>query len=224
VSTTQQLRFEPGEFGVEPGESITFVIENPSAILHTFTIAISTEKRDILLDVTLEANATERATVTFPATDARLYLFCRPHELAAMVGAILVGDAPPAAVASEPRPLEVATPQPSSTSPSTVTSSPAVTPTVGQDGVQRISMMESIYPAYFRPDRITVKRGIPVELLISTEQSEHVNRISVLPWVESSDVVFPGRPVTIRFTPDDVGEFKVRNIGHGFEATMVVTE
>ena len=97
-------------------------------------------------------------------------------------------------------------------------------PTAAQDGVQRISMMESIYPAYFRPDRITVKRGLPVELVISTEQAEHVNRISVLPWVESSDVVFPARPVTIRFTPDQIGEFKIRNIGHGFEATLVVTE
>ncbi len=224
VSTTQQLTFDPREIGVEPGEAITFVIENPSSIFHTLTIAISTEKRDILLDVPMEANATERATVTFPEGDARLYLFCRPHELAGMVGAVLVGDAPAATVAPEPRPLEVVTPPSSSTSPGAATSSPAATPTIGQDGVQRFEMMESIYPAYFRPDRITVRKGVPVEIVISTEQSEHVNRISVLPWVESSDVIFPGRPVTIRFTPDEIGEFKVRNIGHGFEATLVVTE
>ena len=78
MSTTQQLRFEPGEISVDPGETITFVIENPSAFFHTFTIAVSTEKRDILLDVSLQANATERASLTFPDTAARLYLFCHP--------------------------------------------------------------------------------------------------------------------------------------------------
>ncbi len=216
VSTTQQLRFEPGEISVDPGESITFVIENPSAFFHTFTIAVSTEKRDILLDVSVEANSTERATVTFPDRDARLHLFCHPHELAGMVGAVLVGDAPPATATPEPTPLAVVTPSP------TAVEAPAQPS--DQVAVQRIAVMESIYPAYFLPDPITVKIGIPVELVISTEQSEHVNRISVLPWVESSDIVLPGRPVTIRFTPDQVGEFKIRNIGHGFEATLIVTE
>jgi len=89
---------------------------------------------------------------------------------------------------------------------------------------QEFSLTENIYPGYFEPEEITVKKGVLVKLHISSKQYEHINRISILPWVESSDVVVPGKPITIEFTPDKVGEFKIRNIGHGFEARLTVVE
>ena len=90
--------------------------------------------------------------------------------------------------------------------------------------VQEISITESIYPGYFDPAEITVKVGVPVRLLVSALQREHVNRISVLPWIEASGVLGPGGPVAIEFTPDVVGDYRIRNIGHGFEATLHVVE
>ena len=91
IITSQQLIFEPGNIDVEPGETVTFQIENPSAVFHTFTIAISTAKDEILVDVTVAPDAIETATVTFPEVPATPYLFCRPHEAAGMIGQVQVG-------------------------------------------------------------------------------------------------------------------------------------
>jgi len=69
-----------------------------------------------------------------------------------------------------------------------------------------------------------VKKGIPVRISATTKQREHINRISILPWVKSSDTILPGRVTIIEFTPDQVGEFTIRNIGHGFEGVLKVVE
>lgn len=89
-------------------------------------------------------------------------------------------------------------------------------------GIQEFNLVQTVYPGKFEPSVITATKGIPVRIYISTTQREHINRVSILPWVESSSVVAPGSPITIEFTPDQVGEFTIRNIGHGFEATLIV--
>ena len=53
---------------------------------------------------------------------------------------------------------------------------------------------------------------------------EHVNRFSIQPFYESSAVILPGEIGIIEFLPDQIGEFKIRNVGHNFEATLVVVE
>lgn len=74
----------------------------------------------------------------------------------------------------------------------------------------------------FYPSSLTVKVGQPVRLFVTTLTREHVNRFSVEPWVRQSDVVMPGQVVVAEFTPSRVGTFKIVNIGHNFEAQLVV--
>lgn len=93
IDTTAQRAFSPSDIDVEPGETVRFVLSNESPFAHTFTIAAASSKEEILVDVELAGNATESVEFTFPAEPAELYLFCRPHEAAGMVGSVHVGDA-----------------------------------------------------------------------------------------------------------------------------------
>ena len=90
--------------------------------------------------------------------------------------------------------------------------------------IQEFDLEQSVYPGYFSPNPLIVKKDIPVKLLVTTKQREHINRISIQPWISSSDTLSPGKVTIIEFTPDQVGEFKIRNIGHGFEGILKVVE
>ena len=90
--------------------------------------------------------------------------------------------------------------------------------------VQKIAIRQSIYPGFFDPDSVTARKNIPVEITLTTNEREHVNLISILPWVTSIEVNPPGTPTLIRFVPDQAGTFKIRNIGHGFEGAIVVED
>lgn len=94
LETTESLKFSPSKIRVEPGESIEFVITDTSGFAHTFTIAASKAKQKILQDVTVAGNETKSVRVTFPEETGTLYLFCRPHEQAGMIGSIGVGAEP----------------------------------------------------------------------------------------------------------------------------------
>ena len=82
----------------------------------------------------------------------------------------------------------------------------------------------SIYPGEFSPDPLIVKKGEPLKLLVTTQVREHVNRISILPWVARSNRLSPGKTTVVEFTPDKTGDFKIRNIGHGFTGILKVVE
>ena len=82
----------------------------------------------------------------------------------------------------------------------------------------------SIYPGEFSPDPLIVKKGIPLRILVTTRKREHVNRLSILPWVRRSERLSPGKTTVIEFTPDQIGDFKIRNIGHGFTGILRVVE
>lgn len=83
---------------------------------------------------------------------------------------------------------------------------------------------KSIYPGEFAPNLLIVKKGVPVKLLVTTKAREHVNRISILPWIPRSGRLSPGKTTVVEFTPDQTGDFEIRNIGHGFTATLRVVE
>ena len=91
LETSESLKFSPSKIRVEPGESIEFVITDTSGFPHTFTIADSKAKQKILHDVTIVGNETKSVRVTFSEETGTLYLFCRPHEWAGMIGTIGVG-------------------------------------------------------------------------------------------------------------------------------------
>ncbi len=82
----------------------------------------------------------------------------------------------------------------------------------------------SIYPGEFTPDPLVVKLGDPLKLLVTTRVREHVNRISILPWVAQSERLSPGKTTVVEFTPDEIGDFEIRNIGHGFTGILRVVE
>ncbi len=82
----------------------------------------------------------------------------------------------------------------------------------------------SIYPGEFSPDPLIVRKGEPLKLLVTTQVREHINRISILPWVARSDRLSPGKTTVVEFTPDETGDFVIRNIGHGFTGILRVVE
>lgn len=110
----------------------------------------------------------------------------------------------------EPQPQPESQPQPSEPSPPNT------------QGVQEFEIVETIYPGKFDPSQITVKRGIPVKIYLTTTQREHINRVSILPYITSSDTILPGKVTILEFTPLEIGDLEIRNIGHGFTGTIKV--
>ncbi len=113
---------------------------------------------------------------------------------------------------------------PASTAPSTETPSPAVAETPSGGSMQELALLENYAATSFFPDTIFVRRGVPVRLYFTRLHREHVNQFAIEPFFSTSDVVLPGEVATFEFLPDEAGEFKIRNVGHGFEATLVVVE
>ncbi len=95
-------------------------------------------------------------------------------------------------------------------------------PNVGE--IQEFKITQTLYPGSFDPPVIIAKKDIPVRILITTDLFEHINRVSILPFVKNSDLLEPGKFTVIEFTPDQAGEFKIRNIGHGFEGQLIIQE
>lgn len=78
--------------------------------------------------------------------------------------------------------------------------------------------------AGFFPDTLIVEKDIPVKIYVTRVYGEHVNRLSFEPFVSATDLILPDRVVTIEFTPDKVGEFKILNLGHGSAGTLIVVK
>ena len=95
-------------------------------------------------------------------------------------------------------------------------------PTYAQEQV--VELFQSVYPGFFEPDPLIVRVNVPVRILATTKDREHVNRVSILPWIQSSDRLAPGRTTIIEFTPDRTGDFVIENLGHGFRGTLRVIE
>lgn len=85
--------FEPAEIQVEPGEEVTFIVNNPSTAFHTFTIYHSrTDRAEPIVNISLSGGGKEEVTVRMPEEEKVLYLVCLPHEGIDMVGSIIVGN------------------------------------------------------------------------------------------------------------------------------------
>ncbi len=90
--------------------------------------------------------------------------------------------------------------------------------------MQELALLENYAATSFFPDTIVVRKDIPVKLYFTRLHREHVNQFSIEPFFSTSDVILPGEVAIFEFLPDEGGEFKIRNVGHGFEATLVVVE
>ena len=92
------------------------------------------------------------------------------------------------------------------------------------DEVQELSIIENYAATRFFPQWMVVLKGVPVRMYLTRLHREHVNKFSIEPFYQSSAVILPGEVGLIEFTPNEAGEFKIRNVGHGFEATLAVVE
>ena len=71
---------------------------------------------------------------------------------------------------------------------------------------------------------MVVLKDVPVRMYLTRLHREHINRFTIDPFYDSSEVILPGEIGVIEFVPDQVGEFKIRNVGHKFDATLVLVE
>jgi len=83
--------FDPKTINLTPGETVKFTITNPTTLFHTFTVALTSGKQQILLDIPLNGGETKSTEFTVPPVSASLYLFCLPHESIGMTGSVNVG-------------------------------------------------------------------------------------------------------------------------------------
>jgi plastocyanin domain-containing protein len=81
------------------------------------------------------------------------------------------------------------------------------TATVDQDGVQHVRIIGGSY--FFKPNRIVVKKGIPVELIVSKEPGLVPH--TIVANAPEAGIVFDeslsSDPKVITFTPKATGEF-----------------
>jgi hypothetical protein len=85
-----------------------------------------------------------------------------------------------------------------------------------------VAEIENYAANRFYPDSFVVVQGVQVRLHITRLHQEHVNRFSIEPFVRSTAFVPPGTRGFIEFVPQQTGEFRIRNEGHGYEASLSV--
>lgn len=106
VSTSDQLRFEPAELEVEPGETVRFEVTNDGDTVHEFLIGDEAAQADFEGEmaggemdhdsdagVSVEPGQTETSDYTFASEEGEVLAGC--HELghydAGMVARIVIG-------------------------------------------------------------------------------------------------------------------------------------
>ena len=85
-------------------------------------------------------------------------------------------------------------------------------------------MIENYAATRFWPRNIVVIKDIPVRIYLTRLHREHVNRFTIEPFFSSSEVILPGEVGIIEFLPNQTGEFKISNVGHNFDADLIVVE
>ena len=93
-----------------------------------------------------------------------------------------------------------------------------------ESAFQEVAIIENYAATRFFPMVLVVIKDIPVRLYLTRLHREHVNKFAIEPFFRSSDVILPGEIGVLEFTPDMTGTFKIRNVGHDFEADLVVVE
>lgn len=115
-----------------------------------------------------------------------------------------------------------ATPEPTRTPPSNMGSMPGMSPELPE--IQEIGLIENYAANRYFPRNIVVLKDIPVRIFLTRLHREHINKFTIAPFYSSSEVILPGEVGVIEFIPDEVGEFKISNVGHGNKADLIVVE
>ena len=104
------------------------------------------------------------------------------------------------------------------------TAEPSPTPSIRRALLQEIATLENYTASQFFPATVIVIKDVPVNLLMTRLHREHVNKFTIEPFVLGRPFALPGAVANVEFTPDKSGEFKMRNIGHFFEADFIVVD
>ena len=103
--------------------------------------------------------------------------------------------------------------------------SPTPPPATGLPvAVQVVATIETYAASQFFPPEYIVVKDVPLTLAMTRLHSEHVNKFSIDPFIFSRPFAQPGELANVIFTPDQSGEFKMRNIGHFFDADFIVVD
>ena len=128
-----------------------------------------------------------------------------------------------AASAAEPSPTPVPT--------SVVTAGPTVSPIPTSPPIisppsaaQEVATIEDYAASQFFPATVIVIKDMPVNLLMTRLHSEHVNEFTIEPFVFSRPFAPPGAVGSVKFTPDESGQFKMHNVGHFFDGDFIVVD
>ena len=118
---------------------------------------------------------------------------------------------------AEPSPTAVDTgvETPSPTSPPAT----ALPPTM-----QLVATIEATPASRFYPSTFIVLKDVPLTLVMTRLYREHVNRFTIEPFIFSRSFATPGNVIDLTFTPDQSGQFKMRNVGHFFDADFIVAD
>ena len=92
-----------------------------------------------------------------------------------------------------------------------------------QESIHVVSVIQELYENYY-PDPIISIVNQPLRLLVTSDRVEHVNRLKILPWIQSTDIVRVGQILTVEFIPDSIGTFQIQNLGHGFTGDIIIVE
>ncbi|MCZ6539270.1 MAG: hypothetical protein O6922_05540 [Chloroflexi bacterium] len=195
----------------------------------------------------VEATMDAAAGVAVEAAEAEVESIIEATVEAAVQATVIALPTPsPSPPADRPTPeathpvMTMDPPTPETTQPAMAMAQPTPTVVAGATGAlptstqasappkdpafQEVAIIENYAATRFYPRAIVVLKGVPVRLYLTRLHREHVNLFEISPFFSSSDVILPGEVGVLNFTPDRAGTFKIRNVGHNFEADLVVVE
>ena len=91
------------------------------------------------------------------------------------------------------------------------------------DSGNMITVIQKLYSDFF-PNPIIAPVGQPLRLLVTTDRGEHVNKLRILPFINSTGFLVVGKITTVEFTPQDAGTYQIENVGHGFTGDLIIVE
>jgi plastocyanin len=220
VTLTSDLAFKPGFIDVTAGEKVRFVLKNEAGFFHTFTIATSSGKEEILVDVPLNGGEENTVDLTIPEGTGDLYLFCKPHEFAGMVAMIVIdgGTAPTSTPAPTQQPTPTPTAAPAATAApvptATLTPAPTTAPIATAPVEPRIIPLATTGNLIFSPNVIQVSPGEKVKFLVRNTAS-FFHTFTVATSTNKSEILLDvplngGESGSIEMTmPEEAGELYI---------------
>ena len=130
----------------------------------------------------------------------------------------------PEAMDHSPETLPPAAPPTAVPPTAVVVAEPSATSLAPRTALQVIATLENYTASQFFPATVIVIKDVPVNLLMTRLHREHVNKFTIEPFVLGRPFALPGAVANIEFTPDKSGKFKMRNVGHFFEADFIVAD